>query len=308
VQSEKIASQLREGRFTWLVGRFFPLAQDEELLLLSDFTSWLFWNDDVCDESGARDDPEQLGLVFARYLGLLQGTQRASRDAPFELALEDMRERFASSAPEPVWMLRFIAAMHDYFEACLWEAQNRRALRVPSMGRFAGMRRHAGGMDVYIQFVELVNRAPLPLVARAHRDVKRLVQLANDVTSFTNDLFSLDKELSTSDFHNLVTVLAIEERLPLRSAVARVVRLVNAAVHDFLATREKLLHFGPEVDRELFRYVDVLTSLMRGNLDWSRETQRYRDPNRVPNEVLSGLLERMRAPRGDAPISLELES
>jgi hypothetical protein len=49
--------QVATERFTWLVGGFYPWAHERELELISDFTSWLFWHDDLCDETTLGEDP-----------------------------------------------------------------------------------------------------------------------------------------------------------------------------------------------------------------------------------------------------------
>src|SRR6476619_7267280 len=60
VCNANIERQVATEQFTGLVGRLYPRAARTELELISDFTSWLFWHDDVCDETALGEDPAAL--------------------------------------------------------------------------------------------------------------------------------------------------------------------------------------------------------------------------------------------------------
>jgi Terpene synthase family 2, C-terminal metal binding len=102
-----------------------------------------------------------------------------------------------------------------------------------------------------------------------------LAQMTNNVISWANDLVSLDKERQQGDVHNLVLILAHEQRLPLQAAVDRVVALHDAEVRAFIALTKRLPTFAPAVDADLDRYVIGMRFWMRANLDWSIAAARY---------------------------------
>ena len=268
--------QLAAERFTWLVGHFFPWARPRELELISDFTSWLFWHDDLCDETSLGEDPEALARRFDHLVGILTRRQEPRAEEPFDRALADLRDRFEQAAPSPGWLTRLVASIEHYFEGGVWEADNRRRGAVPDLDTFVDMRRFAGGMYIYVDFVELTAGVELPLVARRHRDVRRLVQIACNVACWHNDLFSLEKERGYGDVHNLVLVLAQERRLDLAEARRAAVEHCNREVSVFAPVEERLPSFGAEIDPLLADYRRGLGALMRGNLDWSLATERYR--------------------------------
>jgi hypothetical protein len=275
VRSENVSRQVATEQFTWLVGRFFPNAAERELQLISDFTSWLFWHDDVCDETTLGEDPTGLRRQFEALLGVLTRRHPVRPGNAFDAALADLRDRFEAAAPSLAWFRRFVTAVEEYFDACCWEAENRDSGATPSVNVFIGMRRFAGGMYIYLEFVEFVLGRELPLVARSHRDVQRLAQITNNVASWHNDLFSLRKELAYGDVHNLVVVLARENELDLEDAARVAAEYCDREVNAFISLRARLPSFGPAVDAVLGDYIDGLTALMRGNLDWSLATQRY---------------------------------
>jgi 5-epi-alpha-selinene synthase len=274
------------------VGRFFPWAQTLELELIADFTSWLFWHDDVCDESTLGEDAEALAQRFDALLGILTRRTRPRPEDAFDTSLEDLRDRFERAAPSWGWYVRVVRSIQEYFEGCVWESVNRGRRAVPGVGVFVPMRRFAGGMHIYCDFVELANRAELPLVARGHREVARLRELTMNVACWHNDLFSVQKELAYGDVHNLVLVLAKERSLDIEEATAVAIAHANSEVALFAPTRARIPGFGVETDLVLEAYQKGLGALMRGNLDWSIETGRYRRAVSAPPKAPPSLVPR----------------
>jgi 5-epi-alpha-selinene synthase len=274
VVGDDVRKTAQAEKYTWLVGRFYPSAPRACFQLLSDFTSWLFWHDDVCDETEIGHDPARLEARFRQLYAVLAGDAAARAD-PYEVSLADMRGRFIALAPDPAWISRFLASVYDYFEGCLWEAHNRARQIVPRVADFIPMRRCAGGMWIYLDFIELVNQSALPLLLRKHRDIRRLRQIANNVACWHNDLFSFSKEKRRGDVHNLVTALEADLQLSVPEAVQLAGRYCDAEAHNFVALESKLPPFEPPLRAALVPYLAGLKALMRGNLDWSLESGRY---------------------------------
>ncbi|MEZ4241526.1 MAG: hypothetical protein R3F59_36335, partial [Myxococcota bacterium] len=67
------ANRLKSEQYTWLATRMFPEAPPHVVQVISDYTSWLFVHDDLCDESSFHDDPLAMGAWFERALNLLMG-------------------------------------------------------------------------------------------------------------------------------------------------------------------------------------------------------------------------------------------
>jgi 5-epi-alpha-selinene synthase len=100
--------------------------------------------------------------------------------------------------------------------------------------------------------------------------------MANNVVCWSNDIISLDKEMKRGDVHNLVLALRCEHQLVLQEAIDHAGELHDAEVRAFIDLEPRLPSFGAAVDAELARYVVILRSWMRGNLDWSHASGRYR--------------------------------
>lgn len=221
------------------------------------------------------EDPAALARQFDWLAGVLGRRNPIRAHDAFDLALADLRDRFEQAAPSWGWLTRLSSSIREYFDGGLWEASNRRQGVVPSLGQFVPMRRFAGGMFIYVNFVELANRVELPLPVRGHRDVVRLGQITANVACWHNDLFSLRKEMAYGDVHNLVIVLAQDRSIDIDAATGAAIDICNREVAMFEQIAGRLPSFGPQIDPLVEQYTESLGALMRGNLDWSLATQRY---------------------------------
>lgn len=171
-------------------------------------------------------------------------------------------------------------------EASVWEARNRELETWPDSATYTQMRPFAGGMYVLLDLIDLTENDTLPLVVRKHPYFQRLMLITSNVVLWCNDLFSCTKELAHQDMHNFALILRHQEDIPLQAAVDRVAWLIEREVKRFIALEVRLPSFGPIIDGMVQRFVADLRSWMRGSLDWSCESGRYRRPHapspRVP--------------------------
>ena len=258
-----------------LAARFHPDARRAELRLLSDWYAWMFLRDDRCDESEIGEHPESLAPSDARFLEILQGEEPAKRDEPLAQAMHDLKLRLFPKATA-AWTRRFLRTVTELFQSSLWEAANRARGTVPDLETYLRMRRITGGILVDLDLIEVVEGLRLPPEVREHNIVRALARTSNNVACWANDLFSLNKELECGDVHNLVVVLRHAKGLTLQEAVNLSIRMHNAEVHRFVMLESRLPVFGRTVNANLARYAAALRTRMRGNLDWSRESARYR--------------------------------
>jgi 5-epi-alpha-selinene synthase len=267
---------LRGAASSGLAARCHPFAGREELRLISDLYAWMFLQDDRRDESEVGRRPGRLFDDDRRALEVLRSEEPTRRDGPAVRALRDLRDRFASQAPGPAWMKRFVRGVEGYFDATTWEATNRARGVVPDPDAYLRLRPLTAGLTIDDELIELAGEARLFGGARECPAVRRLTAASRRAVCWANDLASLEKELARGDVHNLVVVLASAEDLDLQEAVERVARMHDAEVREFIRLSSHLPSFGAAVDEQLGRYVAVLRARIRGNLDWSHETARYR--------------------------------
>jgi 5-epi-alpha-selinene synthase len=252
-----------------LAGRAYPWASAEGLAIAADWTAWLFVRDDVCDASGFGADPDAGTELNHRLLATLLAGEDLTGSS-LSRALLDLRGRMLRLGGE-LWLARFCASVRDYFEACTWEAENRRSSVLPGLIDYKCMRRHAGAVQTCVELIEITDDIHLPLHVRHAPAVVRLGEIANDAICWSNDIFSAEKELAEGDVHNLVIILMRIMPCSLEEAVGCVARMHNEILREFVTLEEGARGVSPELDH----YVDVLKAWVRANLDWSLATTRY---------------------------------
>ena len=172
----------------------------------------------------------------------------------------------------PDWRQRFTGHVARYLDANAWEADNRRADRVPTVERFLEMRWHTSAVALFFDLIELVNGAELP--AGTHAGLAEVYRHAGNAVACFNDLVSWRKELHAGDPHNLVLVVRHDRRTTLAGAVREAVAWHDAEVRAYVlgraAVRER---YGDGSD--VVRAVDGLSYWIRGPIDWSCESGRY---------------------------------
>ena len=202
-----------------------------------------------------------------QQIDVLAGQRHVTSSDPLTLALVDLRDRlFARGGGR--WMARFLANVQDYFDASVWEAENRACGRVPGVETYVRLRDLTGAVKTCFDIFELID-GPLAITHRSDPRLATLMQLANRAICWSNDIFSVDKELVHGDFHNLVLTLRHERSSSLGEAIAVATRMHDAAIAEFEAMAQT-------TDATHARFVDALKGWIRANYDWSIETGRYR--------------------------------
>jgi 5-epi-alpha-selinene synthase len=268
-----------------LSSRTFFEAGPEELEMITAWNSWLHFWDDQCDEADIGRRPEMLAGRESRFTQILRGAEVRLDDGPIAFALHDLRKRMYAMASEE-WMARFVHRVSEYFEACVWEAKNRAARKVPDVATYIQRRRQSGAVYTEFELFEIALGVVLPKEVRNHPVIERLSRMANNVVSWSNDVISFDKEMERGDFHNLPLVLQNEHRISLQEAVFRAAGFVESEVRSFIEWEASIPTFGPQVDPGVRTYVSFLRDWMRGNIDWSLGSGRFRPGETVRASAL----------------------
>lgn len=284
VTEKKAFERLRLSKFGRLAARAYPDAALDRLEIISDWNTWLFVIDDQCDESGLGKHPDQLLNLHNRCLEILSGYPTKPGDIPLIRALYDIYRRLKPLSSQ-AWMLRFAKSISEYFEATYWEAQNRFYKRWPDTDSYSLMRPFSGGLYTDIELIEIAEKINIPCAARAHPLLMELANLTNNVVCWSNDIISLRKEQAHGDMHNMVMVMQHEMKITLQEALNLVKKRIDEQIQQFLMIEKQLPKFVEFSDHDLKKYVAVLRSWMRGNLDWAYESKRYKQPKK--NEKLS---------------------
>jgi 5-epi-alpha-selinene synthase len=264
------------SKFAALSALAYPTCSAESLKIANDWCIWLFAWDDCCDRTELGKSPESLKQVHDRYLEVLDGAE-PSPEAPLERALADLRRRMLAKDAGP-WFGYFRAAVSDYFDACVWEAGNRRRGEPPPRAEYLRWRLASGAVFTAFELFNLTDELDLPDNVRNDQRFRDLTRAANNVICWSNDIYSLDRELQKGDVHNLVIIMMQREGLSRAEAIAHAVRMHDAEVHKYRRVELALRSFGPGLDEKIRKYCQLMRAWMCANGTWSQHTRRYNAP------------------------------
>ncbi|MEV4416852.1 terpene synthase [Catellatospora sp. NPDC049609] len=260
-------------------GRIFPDAQPADLALLAMIFAWFYLIDDACDGT-ARPEPGRTRRYVTELLSLLHGSRHPTEvfTGPARTMLVEIWGALRAEMPA-AWQERFTDATARYLGGVLDEAENKEAGHRPGVAEYIELRRAASAAEISHLLTEFATHTRMP-DAIYHHPALRAVRLAgNDLLSWFNDLHSLDKDIATSGGHNLVLAIAHERDLPVEAAVGEAVGMWQERMDGFAALRDRVPSFGTQFDGAVRRHVDGVARSVRGTLDWTLVSGRYRaDP------------------------------
>ncbi|GAB4214395.1 MAG: hypothetical protein OHK0022_52890 [Roseiflexaceae bacterium] len=263
-------SLLRLGN---LAGLTHPTAPSEGLQLIADWCNWLFVHDDFCDDSLLGKQPELLEAWHRRLSSIMDG-RPADTTTGLVGAFAELWQRTTTQAT-PAWIARFRAHMQDFFDAHIWEANNRDVHEVPAVETYLHYRPYTSGMYAFIDLIEVAHGFNFSQEVYEHPVFQQLREHTARAAAWANDIFSYRKEVASGDLHNLVIAIAVNGNISYSQALEEAIAIHDSEVRSFNETEPHLSAIAPELQSEFDRYCDVLRSNMRGNIDWCLEVVRY---------------------------------
>ena len=247
----------------------------ENLCLCCDWYSWAFLYDDQLDQMEFGRHPEQVRAFQDHLLALLQHPHQAdpSQEGPGALALLDIWQRLCQLI-SPSWQQRFLSHLTDLFAAISLETAHRAHRQILSVQDYITLRRRASGMYNSFDLIEALGTGEMPSSLYENRSIQDLLQTACDIICWTNDVYSLQKEVAAAELHNLVVVVE-QTQGSVQAAVNQVCGMIETQTHRFQQMVEHFPLRAFQVDYDLPSYLADVSSLIGGNLDWSRQTGRY---------------------------------
>ncbi len=290
------------GKFWYLVSVCFPAGDPSALLLVGEWDAWAFMLDDQSDESHLRYEPDQLRSLLDDLYAVLFGEKRQS--GPLFESLEAIWSQL-TALTDHRWQARFRRSVREVFDGLIWEATNRATGTIPSREEYIRNRRATSGFASHMDLADLTDHIDLPQSVRADARLHALTDCANDIISWSNDIFSLQKERFAGEMHNIVLVIQHEDHLSLQQSIDTVVDMIHREAQYFqlleaeLTSNLPLVPDSPAVADNLRRYINVLSSWISGNIAWSKVTGRYQEEGlEEPLRYLEAIWE---APLADLP-------
>ncbi|RMI39801.1 hypothetical protein EBO15_28630 [Actinomadura harenae] len=272
-------SPLGRARCDRLAARLLRAAPLDRVELFAHWLTWTFALDDTLDR---RPLSASATAVCDLYDDLLRALRRGSARPgarPLESTLAELW-RATSAGMSAGWRRRFLVHLEEHRACCAEEAVNRRTGVVPTLQRYAALRRGACGPHLF-DLVEPVLGVELPGRVLSCPPWTALTEATADMIAWCNDLASFRRERADGDAHDLVAVLAAAHGFSDGQAVHWTLdRIVHRAADVAAAARvlpdalDRLLL--PDDDRiAVARVVPVLLDAPRAHLDWLVESGRY---------------------------------
>ena len=101
--------------------------------------------------------------------------------------------------------------------------------------------------------------------------------MVNNITSWANEVLSLEKELNQGDcLLNLVWLYHRNESVSLEKAHSHVVDLCQREIEIFDALSAQVPAYAPSMATQLQNYIGLLQDIVTGTIEWHFVTERYR--------------------------------
>jgi hypothetical protein len=105
------------------------------------------------------------------------------------------------------WRERYARHVVRFLDTYTWTVSKHLSGVVPPLDVYLDKLRDSGAMHIAIDLIDLAEPTALPESLGSGTPIETLADIANDVVCWTNDLFSLRKELARGDVNNLVVVV-----------------------------------------------------------------------------------------------------
>ncbi len=257
-----------------LVAEAYPTVPWEILTIAHDWSCWGFFMDDFDDASEAATQPGALRHFFAQVLAILRDAPLPGELPPLLHVVADVWKRMHQHSSSE-WRRRFHDTLADSFAAYQWEAQNRVARHIPPVAEYVDYRRKTGGWRTLVLLVDLAEGRTVPGHVFGNPTLQHLLDTANNIICWANDLLSYEKERAIGDVHNLVRVVQSEYRLTEEAAVGLVVKWHNQAVHLWKHLVQHVPRWESEYAQHIQAYLAFSEHYIYSNCIWSQVSGRY---------------------------------
>ncbi|KAF8629977.1 hypothetical protein AX17_005542 [Amanita inopinata Kibby_2008] len=253
-----------------LTAACYPDADAPHLRVCDDFMNYLFNLDDWLDEF----DVEGTCGMEKCCIGAMRNPINFQTDKKAGILTKSFFSRLVQTAG-PGCRERFIESMQLFFTAVAQQALDRASGMTPDLESYITVRRDTSGCKPCFQLIEYVGRFDLPQEVVEHPVIQSLEEATNDLVTWSNDIFSYNVEQSRNDTHNMIPVMMAQKGLNLQEAVDFVGECCRVSIERFETDRQLIPSWGPEIDRDVAKYVDGLQNWIVGSLHWSFDSERY---------------------------------
>ncbi|KAL4071511.1 isoprenoid synthase domain-containing protein [Scleroderma yunnanense] len=265
---------LNYGKFDLFSALSFPDADLKHLTTCLIFFFWAFSTDDLSDEGDLQSKPDAVQAGHDVSVRVVNDPTGPRPEYAYAAMFYDLLARFRETSSTGAYK-RFIRAWEDWSSSQVTQSRNRSQDRIPSVDEFILMRRATIGGAMVEAMVEYSLDLDLPDNVFENSIIRAMSDATNDLMTWPNDLCSFNKEQSDGDYQNLVFCIMNERQVGLQEAIDVLTEMLAQRVNDYVELKNKLPSFGPDVDKELARYLHALENFVQGTVLWYYLSPRY---------------------------------
>jgi Terpene synthase family 2, C-terminal metal binding len=274
--ADAAAQRFDRAQFGYGASCVFPSADMTDLVVCANWLSWLLSADDQHGE-GSHGTPGAWEAARSRLEAVLRGAEPSS---PIEHGLADLCQRTLPHMPAG-WRERFTSHIQEVFDGYQMESVQRLAGISAEPDDFVRIRRYTGSVPFCIDLAEFAARTEVPETIYQPSEFSDLLLAVNDVISWVNDVYSVNKELARADHSNYLISLMQHRDLSLEQALRVVIDRITGRAAEFCAAENKLcasvssLGLSAELRRAAWKNVTAMRDWMAGQIYWYKATDRY---------------------------------
>jgi len=264
--------------FVPLDAHVYPYASLTALGVVGSFNQWLYFLDDQYDDHPeTHSDLERIRGIMQQGYDLLCGMPMPDGAGPFVRFTRDVRRDLEALAPLGFFE-RFLTNVRQYlFDGTLVGLGHWVRRETLCLDEYVALRSLDSGVYPVVDCIEIASGLPLAPEVRQHPLIAAMGDLAVRHVALANDIFSYEKEvLINGSTMNLVHVLREREGLSVEGAAMQAVNLVNDLTRAFVRAEQTLPPFRPAWRDAVDAYITGLKTWMRGNVDFSLSSRRFR--------------------------------
>jgi hypothetical protein len=278
VHTDAELERFEAAQYWRLVAGAYPMLPWDILTIAHDWSCWGFLLDDIDDSSQASSEPATLRRLFAQVQAILNNVPPDGAQTPFLEALRDVWQRMRAFSSSQ-WQHRFRQTLAQCLTAYHWEALNRVNRKIPTLPEYLAHRRQTSGWMTELLLIDLAQGQALPPHIYNDPALQRLLDTANTVICWANDLHSYSKEQTLGEVYNLVVVVQAAYRCDLEAARNLVAAWHNMEIERWRSQVNQLPRWRWRDAQHVQAYVTFSERFMRSNYEWSQVTGRYAIPS-----------------------------
>ncbi|CAF3816576.1 unnamed protein product [Adineta steineri] len=254
----------------------YPRASRRRLRDLCELGVLIFTYDQIHDSRSKDDISEQAKQQM--LCNISDACQPAGTFKPLTLFASVTHEWWQRilAYTTPVFQQRFKTTFRDTVEASFrQETYEKDHQTLPDLKTYIELRRNTCYGPMTYTLIEFSLGFDLPDECLANETLKRLMNCMVDAASWTNDIYSFNVEQSEGQYNLISVLMNANPPLSIQQAMDQAGQMVIDEYAHFERLQRQLPSWGADIDDQVEKYVDGLGKVIRGNLCWCFETQKY---------------------------------